>query len=462
MAITTQQAQIAALYVSYFNRSPDPAGFAYWTDQVSSGMSLNSIANSFAALPEAIALYPFLANPTLDSASAVNAFLTSVYSNLFGRAIDPAGLAYWSGQVVSGKALGGAINNMISGAQGNDLLTVNNKATVGVEYAQHFTDTKAIWTSSDLSSSKSIISGVTFDSTTVLAAEATLNKLVAAPPPGNVSGKAIDGYIAFAHVFADANGNGVEDPGEASATTDKDGNFSLTGASGSVILSGGTDISTGLALKGVLKAPAGSTVVSPITSLIESLVSNGSSIADATAKIGVALGVDTTKVDLKTYDPLKVASDTTASAADRALALSVQVVNAKVANVLVAASSTLVGAVGDSTKLNVTDAGSAVIESIANNLVGKSGQTDLSDATFLTNVLKDSVAGADNAALDLASSKVDNVASTFADTVGAVSDSIDKSVAANGGDPTAALTKVAQAQTVAQGDLSTQLQTSTG
>src|SRR5205807_1439199 len=146
---------------------------------------------------------------------------------------------------------------------------------------------------------------------------------------------------------------------------------------------------------------------------------------------------------------------------DRAAALNVQVANAKVANILVAASSTLVGAVGDSTKLDLAAAGKAVVGSIAKSLVNAKGATDLSDASFLGNVLKDSVAVADNAALDLASAKVSNAASSFADTVGAISDSIDKSVAANS-DPAAALGKVAQAQTVAQGDLSQQLQTSAG
>ena len=129
-----------SFYVSYFNRSPDPIGLTYWTSQLSGGMSLNAIASSFAVQPETAALYPFLANPTVGSLSSVHDFVTSVYTNLFGRAPDGAGLAYWSDLVTSGKALGGIINNMISGAQGNDLLTVNNKATVGVEYAQHFSD----------------------------------------------------------------------------------------------------------------------------------------------------------------------------------------------------------------------------------------------------------------------------------------------------------------------------------
>jgi hypothetical protein len=275
----------------------------------------------------------------------------------------------------------------------------------------------------------------------------------------SASGRA---QISFANVFADGNGNGVKDPGEASGTTDANGNVSLKGGSGAIVLSGGTDISTGLANKLVLKAPAGSTVVNPITSLIQSLVDSGSSLATATASIGNALGIDTTKVDLNTFDPVAVANNPNASAADRALAVSIQAANAKVGNILVAGSSTLVGAVGDSSKLNVTDAGKAVIASLAANLASSTGKADLSNSSFLKSVLNDSVSTADNTALDLAAGKVANAATSFGSTVGAISANIDVSVAANSGDPASALTKIAQAETVAQGQLATQLQSSTG
>ena len=84
--------------------------------------------------------------------------MTSIYSNLLNRPIDSGGLSYWVGQLNAGKPPGSIIADMISGAQGNDLLTINNKATVGVEYAQQFEKAGVTWTSANLASSRSIIS----------------------------------------------------------------------------------------------------------------------------------------------------------------------------------------------------------------------------------------------------------------------------------------------------------------
>src|SRR5258708_4406151 len=201
MAMTAQESQIAALFVSYFNRSPDPAGLGYWATQLEGGMSLSSIASSFATQPEATNLYPFLANPTAGGQSPQSALLSSVYSNPFGREIDPAGLAYWNSQVSSGKALGGIIQNMISGAQGNDLATLNNKIQVGVEYAQHFTEINATWAPSDIATSKSVLSGVTFQSSTLSAAEAKIKDIAPLPPPANITRKPVDASIPFPPLF---------------------------------------------------------------------------------------------------------------------------------------------------------------------------------------------------------------------------------------------------------------------
>jgi hypothetical protein len=55
------KAQIAALYVGYFNRGADPEGLNYWLGQTQ--MSVVEIANSFAVQPEAKATYAYLAAP---------------------------------------------------------------------------------------------------------------------------------------------------------------------------------------------------------------------------------------------------------------------------------------------------------------------------------------------------------------------------------------------------------------
>ncbi len=89
------------------------------------------------------------------------------------------------------------------------------------------------------------------------------------PPVTVSSGVAVDGYLQFATVLCDANGNGVSDAGERGAGTNASGQFSFSPAcTDALVVTGGTNADTGLPFTGVLKAPAGSTVVSPLTTLI--------------------------------------------------------------------------------------------------------------------------------------------------------------------------------------------------
>ena len=77
-----------------------------------------------------------------------------------------------------------------------------------------------------------------------------------------VNGIAVDGYLMGSDVYADSNGDGIWNAGEAKATTDANGKFTLpSGSAGAVVVSGGTDKTTGQAFKGVLKAPEGSTAI---------------------------------------------------------------------------------------------------------------------------------------------------------------------------------------------------------
>lgn len=83
------------------------------------------------------------------------------------------------------------------------------------------------------------------------------------------SGFAVDDYIRGATVVCDTNGNGVSDTGEATATTDSTGFFKFaTVCASGLVATGGTNIDTNLPFVGKLKAPAGSTVVTPLTTLL--------------------------------------------------------------------------------------------------------------------------------------------------------------------------------------------------
>ena len=115
-------------------------------------------------------------------------------------------------------------------------------------------------------------------------------------PASTTAGKVADGYISGAVVYCDANNNGVRDAGEAIAITGAQGDFSFAAAcSGTVVASGGNDTATGLPFRGMLKAPAGSTVVTPATTLL----AGGAFASDkAAASLGMPAGSDITKTDI--------------------------------------------------------------------------------------------------------------------------------------------------------------------
>jgi hypothetical protein len=119
-----------------------------------------------------------------------------------------------------------------------------------------------------------------------------------------VQDRATDGYISGATVFPDANGNGVLDTGEASATTDSYGRFTFTTTpSGPLVMTGGTDTSTGLANTQTLTAPAGGSSVTPLSTLVQKLVASGDTLTSAELAVNKALGLPA-DTDLSAFDPV--------------------------------------------------------------------------------------------------------------------------------------------------------------
>ncbi|WP_307722544.1 beta strand repeat-containing protein, partial [Sphaerospermopsis reniformis] len=127
-----------------------------------------------------------------------------------------------------------------------------------------------------------------------------------------------DGPIVGANVFFDGNSNGIRDEDEPQTTTDSTGNFTLeiSGASydlnqngridpteGYYVATGGKDAITGLPFTGNLRAVAGSAVVTPITTLVSSIVDTGVSLKDALTQVNNALGIPDS-VDLVTFNPI--------------------------------------------------------------------------------------------------------------------------------------------------------------
>ena len=226
-------------------------------------------------------------------------------------------------------------------------------------------------------------------------------------------GTAIDGILVGSTVCIDTNANGLcaeEAAGNQDITDDK-GKFSITStATGPLVLLGGTDSGTGQAFTGTLKAPAGSTVVTPLTSAVQSLVESGKSAADAEANVKAALGIDA-GVDLVNFDPFEGIGDANATVQANA-----QTVLAKQTQLQVLVHTAAVAVAGADAGTDVNATMSSVFDAIVTNFDGASAPVVL-DATAVataTKTVADEVY-ADNAAARVATKVV--AASTAEDAV---------------------------------------------
>jgi Ca2+-binding RTX toxin-like protein len=197
---------------------------------------------------------------------------------------------------------------------------------------------------------------------------------------------AVDGYLAGATVFADADADGLHDPDEWSAQTDAAGGFELPAAvtAAKLIAHGGTDLFTGKPFEGVLSAPAGSTVVNPITALVQALIENqpGISAPQAVARVQAALNLPATMNPLS-YDPFEVLLDTAATEHERATAVQTQGTALQIANVVAVMSNALAATGGGS----VLTAAEHVFAAIAGLLVGSAQPLPLTSPQLIGELL---------------------------------------------------------------------------
>ncbi len=269
------------------------------------------------------------------------------------------------------------------------------------------------------------------------AASQTSSLKISVTQLGELQGQAIDGYIVGATVFADADADGVLDTTEARATTDASGNFTLVGGSGSLVMFGGTDVSTGLAFQGFLRAPAGSTVVTPLTTLVQALAGPGATqvaIDAAAAQVASAFGI-APGLNLLSFDPVAaiVAGAGNAAAAEQVLAAGIQVQNA-----IVQIGALLTGA-------GATNAGQAVVTELANLVAAAgAGTVNLASAGVVGGLIDAAAVTADG----VAPADVGAVVGDAASVLAAANTAINEAVILGSG--TGLLTELAQVAVVAQ------------
>lgn len=111
-------------YVAALGRDPDYAGWNYWFSQLQArAQTADQVLNAFLASPEFQQTYGNLDNTQ---------FVTLVYNNVLQRNPDQAGLNYWVGQLNSGQTRSYVMNQFIISPEFNNLVT--NRALANLLY----------------------------------------------------------------------------------------------------------------------------------------------------------------------------------------------------------------------------------------------------------------------------------------------------------------------------------------
>lgn len=201
----------------------------------------------------------------------------------------------------------------------------------------------------------------------------------------------VGSYLANATVFADTNRDGQLNAGEWTTKTGANGAFALpnTAVDGKIVAYGGIDLMTGNAYQGVISSSTGSTVINPLTTLVEAMVASGgaSTVLDATTAIKAVLGLPTT-INLLSYNPLTVLASSTATAAEKAIALSVQKTSQQISNIITQAASVIDNGTSNAT---IQTAGAAVALAIVQAITlsaATGGTLNLSNAATLGSIIQ--------------------------------------------------------------------------
>lgn len=219
----------------------------------------------------------------------------------------------------------------------------------------------------------------------------------------------IDGYIRNAKIYIDSNNNGIAENSEyTGVVTDDNGNFFLPEKrpAGGIIAIGGVNIDTGVANTIEFKAPAESSVVTPLTTIIQAyMAANKVDSANAEKAIKAALGISD-NIDLLNYDPL-------AEPSNNADALAVQKIAASIATIITLAAGT------DNAKENTVFNNLATAIKDANS---GASIIDFTDTDTLDKILSNT--DISSQAVSDATTAINN-ANTFEDISDAQSDALD-------------------------------------
>ncbi|MEM3390282.1 MAG: M12 family metallo-peptidase [Thermoproteota archaeon] len=167
--------RIQKIYIAYYQRPGDPGGMSYWTSQLNqSGGNLYVVINPFATSQEAQTLYGQINSTTIGNV------IDAIYQALFNRLPDAAGKQYYVSGFRNGQFTAGTIAlNVLNGASGTDLTTINNKLYVANQFTCEVQRQNVNYSgASDADKARQFLRTVTSDSSSVNTALSNLQALL--------------------------------------------------------------------------------------------------------------------------------------------------------------------------------------------------------------------------------------------------------------------------------------------
>lgn len=121
--------EVQKLYVAYFSRPADPAGLTFWANQLATNpQGYQNISAEFSTSAEYKATYGGMSNAQV---------VGTVYTHLFGRPAEQAGVDWWAAQMSAGNVtIDKVVTQIAAGAQGSDLFAYNAKVAVSTAFTQ--------------------------------------------------------------------------------------------------------------------------------------------------------------------------------------------------------------------------------------------------------------------------------------------------------------------------------------
>jgi D-alanyl-D-alanine carboxypeptidase len=198
--------RVQSMYVAYYGRPGDPGGIDYWSQRLNeSGGDLAAIIDAFGNSAEYSERFGVLDN---------RALVNNIFSQLFGRDADPAGLAFYVGRLDTGAmTLASIALNIADGVQTgtDDAAIVANRMQVANSYSTAVRDDQFSYDNNQIETARQLLADIASDEASRLAGLAIVAGIHRTAPtePGTVNDGRLQAMLAYVQSQYDLPAMGV-------------------------------------------------------------------------------------------------------------------------------------------------------------------------------------------------------------------------------------------------------------